>query len=92
VLLQRTPEQGHSEILRLLTGQNQSRDLEAEVGDREALVCIACDICYLDILSGDYYGCESCHGGDFHICPNCFMLGGSCFDDSHGLVSQRVQQ
>lgn len=84
-------EQGHGETLRLLTKQNESMDLDAEVRDEEDQECITCDICCLNILSGEYHGCESCYEGDFDICQECFKLGGSCFDDLHSLVSRKVQ-
>jgi ankyrin repeat protein len=83
-------EQGHGRTLRLLTEQDQSHDLEFEIGNGEDQGRRICDICYLNILSQDYYSCESCHGGDFDICPECFKLGGFCLDDSHSLVPRRV--
>jgi hypothetical protein len=66
-------EQGHSEVLRLLTKQTLILDLEAEVMNGEDQECITYDICCLNILSGEYHGCESCHEGDLYL-PRLFQL------------------
>ncbi|KAH7016718.1 hypothetical protein EDB80DRAFT_747090 [Ilyonectria destructans] len=47
-----------------------------------------CDACTLSICDGDeYQACETCVGGSFAICLECFHMGVRCLDDSHVLLS-----
>ncbi|KAH6983886.1 hypothetical protein EDB80DRAFT_591843 [Ilyonectria destructans] len=48
-----------------------------------------CDACTLRIPDGlRYYSCETCHGGRFVICLECFQKDVKCLDDSHVLVKR----
>ncbi|KAI1357253.1 hypothetical protein F5Y08DRAFT_334005 [Xylaria arbuscula] len=52
----------------------------------------SCDVCTLHLRPETcYHSCETCNGGDFDICQDCYILGGSCLEDSHQLVEKVTQ-